>query len=87
MRPYRDDGVRLEHEKTVDGIDVVHCYGHSGCGVTLSWGCAKDTVGIVKTLLPPNSKRPNNAQDKLPEHETLWRLVPNSTYIILSAKL
>ncbi|CAF1053034.1 unnamed protein product [Rotaria sordida] len=83
LRPYRDDGVRLEHEKTIDGINVVHCYGHSGAGVTVSWGCAKDVVDIVKTLLPPNSKR----QDNLPEHEQLWRLVPNFKYIILRAKI
>ncbi|CAF2634282.1 unnamed protein product [Rotaria sp. Silwood2] len=83
LRPYRDDGVRLEHEKTADGINVVHCYGHSGAGITLSWGCAKDIVNIVKTLLPPNSKQ----QDNLPEHEQLWRLVPNIEYVILRAKL
>ena len=27
--------------------DVVHCYGHGGSGVTLSWGCAEDVVGLV----------------------------------------
>ncbi len=26
--------------------DVVHCYGHGGSGVTLSWGCAEDVVGL-----------------------------------------
>lgn len=31
------------------GRPVVHCYGHGGAGVTLSWGCAEDVV----TLLPP----------------------------------
>ena len=83
LRPYRDNGIRLEYEKTVDGIDVVHCYGHSGGGVTLSWGCAKDTVEIVKTLLPPNPKQ----QNYLPEHEQLWRLIPASRYFILKAKI
>jgi D-amino-acid oxidase len=71
LRPYRDNGVRLEYERTADGIDVVHCYGHSGSGVTLSWGCAKDVVKIVKTLLPIDDQQPT----KLPEHEQLWRLV------------
>jgi D-amino-acid oxidase len=72
LRPYRDGGVRLEHERTADGIDVVHCYGHSGGGVTLSWGCAKDVVEIVKTLLPIDEQQPT----ELPEHEQLWRLIP-----------
>ncbi len=83
LRPYRDGGIRLEHEKTTDGIDVVHCYGHSGSGVTLSWGCAKDVVEIVKTLLPPKPKQQNN----LPEHEQLWRLVPNLEYVLVKAKI
>jgi D-amino-acid oxidase len=34
--------VRLEREG-----DVVHCYGHGGAGVTLSWGCADEVVGLV----------------------------------------
>jgi D-amino-acid oxidase len=71
LRPYRDNGVRLEHERTTDGINIVHCYGHSGTGVTLSWGCAKDVVKIVKTLLPIDEQQPS----ELPEHEQLWRLV------------
>ena len=27
--------------------NVVHCYGHGGAGVTLSWGCAADVVELV----------------------------------------
>jgi D-amino-acid oxidase len=41
LRPARPT-VRLER---VDG--VVHCYGHGGSGVTLSWGCAEDVVRLV----------------------------------------
>jgi D-amino-acid oxidase len=41
IRPVRS-AVRLER----DG-DVVHCYGHGGAGVTLSWGCADDVVRLV----------------------------------------
>jgi D-amino-acid oxidase len=41
IRPARS-AVRLEREG-----DVVHCYGHGGAGVTLSWGCADQVVRLV----------------------------------------
>lgn len=41
LRPARPE-VRLERAG-----DVVHCYGHGGAGVTLSWGCAADVVGLA----------------------------------------
>lgn len=41
LRPVRGT-VRLER----DG-NVVHCYGHGGAGVTLSWGCADEVVRLV----------------------------------------
>lgn len=70
LRPYRDAGVRLEHEKIDGHVDVIHCYGHSGSGVTLSWGCAKDVVDLVKTFIPCRS----SPTKTLSEHELLWRL-------------
>jgi D-amino-acid oxidase len=41
LRPARPT-VRLERVG-----DVVHCYGHGGAGVTLSWGCADDILGLL----------------------------------------
>ncbi|WP_372734971.1 FAD-dependent oxidoreductase [Nocardioides sp.] len=41
LRPARPE-VRLER---VD--DVVHCYGHGGAGVTLSWGCAEEVAALI----------------------------------------
>lgn len=41
LRPGRPT-VRLERTGR-----VVHCYGHGGAGVTLSWGCAADVVDLV----------------------------------------
>lgn len=41
LRPVRP-AVRLERVG-----DVVHCYGHGGAGVTLSWGVAEEVVGLL----------------------------------------
>jgi D-amino-acid oxidase len=46
LRPARPQ-VRLEQELRADGTRVVHCYGHGGAGVTLSWGCADDVAALV----------------------------------------
>jgi D-amino-acid oxidase len=48
LRPGRS-AVRLEPEQRATGL-VVHCYGHGGAGVTLSWGCAADAARIVARL-------------------------------------
>lgn len=43
LRPVRP-AVRLEREG-----DVIHCYGHGGSGVTLSWGVADEVVALART--------------------------------------
>ena len=45
LRPFRQQSVRVEREP---GTCVIHNYGHGGSGVTLSWGCAEEVVGLVK---------------------------------------
>lgn len=42
LRPLRAS-VRVERIE-----DVVHCYGHGGSGVTLSWGCAEEVARLVR---------------------------------------
>ena len=42
LRPARPE-VRLERTG-----DVVHCYGHGGAGVTLSWGCADEVQRLLE---------------------------------------
>jgi D-amino-acid oxidase len=48
LRPARP-AVRLEVEQ-LGATRVVHCYGHGGAGVTLSWGCADDVARLVRTV-------------------------------------
>jgi D-amino-acid oxidase len=47
LRPARPR-VRLDVEARADGTRVVHCYGHGGAGVTLSWGCADEVASLSR---------------------------------------
>jgi D-amino-acid oxidase len=49
LRPARP-AVRLEAEERSGAAPVVHCYGHGGSGVTLSWGCGREVTQLVDTL-------------------------------------
>jgi D-amino-acid oxidase len=49
LRPARP-AVRLETVRGPEG-SVVHCYGHGGSGVTLSWGCADDVLAAVDAIV------------------------------------
>ncbi|PIM72995.1 amino acid oxidase [Streptomyces sp. JV178] len=51
-RPTRPE-VRVEAENHGTRITVLHNYGHGGSGVTLSWGCAREIVGMVATMNAP----------------------------------
>jgi D-amino-acid oxidase len=46
LRPARP-AVRLEAVSTPAGGQIVHCYGHGGSGVTVSWGCADEVAALV----------------------------------------
>ena len=48
LRPGRPE-IRLERE---DGaIPRIHNYGHGGSGITISWGCAEETLRLVRDVL------------------------------------
>lgn len=48
LRPYRKSGVRVEAGRMEDGRAIVHNYGHGGAGFTLSWGCARRVLELVR---------------------------------------
>jgi len=47
LRPARANGVRLDRQS---GTRTVHNVGHGGSGVTLSWGCADEAVGLLHRM-------------------------------------
>jgi D-amino-acid oxidase len=50
LRPGRPE-IRLEREDGTGGVPRIHNYGHGGSGVTLSWGCAEETLRLVREAL------------------------------------
>jgi len=49
VRPFRRGGPRIEYE-VVDGLRVVHHYGHGAHGWTIGYGTALDAAALVETL-------------------------------------
>lgn len=50
LRPAREGGPRIEAE-CVDGVEVVHNYGHGGFGYQASFGCAASAIKLVDLTL------------------------------------
>ncbi|KAJ6144629.1 hypothetical protein N7470_008524 [Penicillium chermesinum] len=50
LRPVREGGPRIEKEQ-INGVRVVHNYGHGGFGYQASFGCAEAAATLVKEVL------------------------------------
>ncbi|KAF3384857.1 D-amino-acid oxidase [Penicillium rolfsii] len=46
-RPMRRGGLRLEKDKTNEGIPLIHCYGAGASGFKISWGVARQVELLV----------------------------------------
>lgn len=46
LRPVRPT-IRVDSERLPSGVRLLHNYGHGGAGITVSWGCARDTSALV----------------------------------------
>jgi D-amino-acid oxidase len=49
LRPGRPE-VRVELDRELLPVPVIHDYGHGGSGITIGWGCAQDVAGLVGEL-------------------------------------
>jgi D-amino-acid oxidase len=56
LRPYRKSGVRVEAGGLADGRAMIHNYGHGGAGFTLSWGCARTVLQLVRACASPKTR-------------------------------
>lgn len=50
LRPMRNGGPRIEKDQ-VEGVSVVHNYGHGGFGYQASFGCAAMAISLVEEVL------------------------------------
>jgi D-amino-acid oxidase len=48
LRPGRRE-VRVELDRDLLPVPVIHDYGHGGAGITIGWGCAQDVAALVAT--------------------------------------
>jgi D-amino-acid oxidase len=56
LRPYRKSGVRVEAGRLADGRPIIHNYGHGGAGFTLSWGCARTVLELIRACASPKTR-------------------------------
>jgi D-amino-acid oxidase len=55
LRPLREGGPRLEKDE-VEGVKIVHNYGHGGFGYQASFGCANEVVSLVEEVLQSKTR-------------------------------
>ncbi|CAL1278211.1 unnamed protein product [Larinioides sclopetarius] len=72
LRPYRlVPRIERESLNTKKGkLEVIHNYGHGGSGITLSWGCAYQVLGILREVLedshlPENRTTTSHSRSKI----------------------
>ncbi len=55
LRPLRAAGARIEKEK-IDGVWVIHNYGHGGYGYQSSYGCSQVVVQLADEVLAEKAR-------------------------------
>jgi D-amino-acid oxidase len=55
LRPVRASGARIEQEK-INGVWVIHNYGHGGYGYQSSYGCSQEVVLLAEEILDEKAR-------------------------------
>ena len=52
-RNKKDSGkmILVKSQMKLTSLQILHNYGHGGCGVTLSWGCADEAAKLLEHVL------------------------------------
>ncbi|KAI1911066.1 D-amino acid oxidase [Ophidiomyces ophidiicola] len=56
LRPLREGGTRVERD-TINGVSVVHNYGHGGFGYQASFGCCAEAAALVTKALAEKKQK------------------------------
>ncbi|RMZ77862.1 hypothetical protein DV738_g4097, partial [Chaetothyriales sp. CBS 135597] len=61
LRPFRQDGVRIEKQRQQDGTWILHNYGHDSWGYLTSYGCAERVVELFEEAVSQAVDRKSKA--------------------------
>ncbi len=83
LRPFTHTNVCVEH---VPATRLFYNYGHGGAGVTLSWGCAQETVDNIQALLQQENQQNIIAANTIDNQKQTVFLLQHRTPINLDLK-
>ncbi|MEV7660121.1 FAD-dependent oxidoreductase [Streptomyces anulatus] len=77
LRPYRVENVCVEREY---GFNIVHNFGHGGSGFSLSYGCARETIGLLETMEGASFRAVDLTPAALHHHPDTYAALPTPTF-------
>ncbi|MFC9730701.1 FAD-dependent oxidoreductase [Streptomyces roseolus] len=77
LRPYRVENVCVEKEY---GFNIVHNFGHGGSGFSLSYGCARETIGLLESMEGASFRAVDLPPAALHQHPDTYAGLPTPTF-------
>lgn len=76
LRPFTQTNICVER---VPATQIFYNYGHGGAGVTLSWGCAQETVDSIQAMLLQQNQPETSTNELIDEQkQTVFLLQDNA---------